>query len=80
MKRTPYPELPEVLRPKIVPGTVPSREVSSEKCPDCDNRLELVKARVHQILLRNGIGTAVYMECPKCSWASPCMIVADPDE
>lgn len=46
-------------------------------CPNCGGVLAEITARVKVAQLKGGVGTAFYLGCPACPFASPAMTVSD---
>lgn len=71
--RTPFPNQP---RPEPLPGEVPEWEATDQNCPNCGAKLCAIKIKVSHPLVTGGKGTANYLGCPACPYASPAMIAA----
>lgn len=65
--------------PNSEPDGVPEvGEETGQPCPNCHcPRTFMIKVRVKQRLVKGGVGTANYVGCAACPWASPAVIVAD---
>lgn len=45
-------------------------------CPNCGAEVVEVSVLMEQPLLRGGVGLGLYIGCPACPWASPCVATA----
>jgi hypothetical protein len=66
-------------RPEPDPDGVPEwkRTEPPVHCPNCGGEVAEIRVRVKLDLLKGGKGTALYLGCPACPWASPAMTIAD---
>lgn len=55
---------------------VPVWEATSEACPNCGAMVCSVKVTVNNHMVRGCKGTARYLGCPACQWASPAVVVS----
>ena len=53
-------------------------KAGEENCPNCgcDTSME-IRVEMEQEMLKGGKGTGIYVGCPACPFASPCMMISD---